>query len=369
MKTCFVFNQAPRYVESSYVLFDKELDIKWCFGSVDGDIKEMDHSLLKDVTVYQTKRGTKGTYRLEGVSEVAKDKSISAYVLIGDPQLLDTWMLPLQIKLYNRKAKIYYWSHGWYGKESKLRALIKKIYFRLADGVLLYGNYARELMIKEGFKPETLFTIHNALHHDQQVALRNAIKPSNIYKEHFGNDNPTIIFIGRLTKVKQLDMVINALSILKDKGKRYNLVFVGDGTERESLENRVKENKLEKNVWFYGACYDEKLNAELIYNADLCVAPGNIGLTAMHSLAFGCPAISHNDFKWQMPEFEAIHPGTTGEFFERNNVESLAETITKWFADHKDKREEVRQACYDEIDNYWTPEFELSVLKKALKIK
>ena len=368
-KTCFVFNQAPRYVESSYILFDKELDIRWCFGSNDTDIREMDHNLLRDVTIYKTLRGKKGSYRLSGISEIAKDKSISNYVIIGDPQLIDTWTLPLKIKLYNHKAKVFYWTHGWYGKESKIKALVKKVYFRLADGILLYGNYARQLMIKEGFKPETLYTIHNALHHSQQVSLRERLTSSSIYHDHFNNQLPTILFIGRLGKVKKLDMILDALEILRKKGEYYNLAFVGDGTERKKLENIVTEKNLEQNVWFYGACYDEKQNAELIFNADLCVAPGNIGLTAMHSLVFGCPAISHNDFKWQMPEFEAIHPGTTGDFFERNNVESLAFTISKWFAEHKDKREEVRQACYDEIDNYWTPEFELSVLKKALKIE
>lgn len=55
-------------------------------------------------------------------------------------------------------------------------------------------------------------------------------------------------------------------------------------------------------------------NAEFIYNADLCVSPGNVGLTAMHSLVFGCPVITHNCFEWQMPEFEAIQPGITGDF-------------------------------------------------------
>ena len=78
-------------------------------------------------------------------------------------------------------------------------------------------------------------------------------------------------------------------------------------------------------------CFDEKINAELIYNADLCVAPGNIGLTAMHVLMFGCPAISHNNFKWQMPEFESIIPGHTGDFFEYDNVEDLARSISQWF--------------------------------------
>lgn len=83
---------------------------------------------------------------------------------------------------------------------------------------------------------------------------------------------------------------------------------------KQQLQQQVKSYNLANNIWFYGACYDEIKNAALIYNADLCVSPGNVGLTAMHSMVFGTPVITHNDFKWQMPEFEAIEPGKTGDF-------------------------------------------------------
>lgn len=108
-----------------------------------------------------------------------------------------------------------------------------------------------------------------------------------------------------------------------------------------------------------------KKNAELIYNADLCVAPGNVGLTAMHTMVFGTPVISHNNFPWQMPEFEAIHPGETGDFFEMDNVDSLARTINQWFDSGK-SREEVRHACYHEIDTQWNPKFQIEVIKNLL---
>lgn len=114
--------------------------------------------------------------------------------------------------------------------------------------------------------------------------------------------------------MKKLDQIVEAVGILKQKGENYNIAFVGDGEIRQSLEVEVAKYQLQDNVWFYGPCFDEKINAELIYNADLCVAPGNIGLTAMHVLMFGCPAISHNNFKCQMPEFESIIPGHTGAF-------------------------------------------------------
>ena len=145
-----------------------------------------------------------------------------------------------------------------------------------------------------------------------------------------------------------------------------NLTFIGDGAMRQDLENRVNSLGLRDRVWFYGACYDEIVNAEFVYNADLCVAPGNIGLTAMHTMVFGTPVLSHNDFKWQMPEFEAIHPGITGDFFERDNVDDIAKTIKNWFDKNGAKRDEIRRNCMNEIDTQWNPYFQIDVLKKNI---
>lgn len=359
---------APKYVASSYTLFDKELDIKWCLGYNDTDIKEMDHTLLKDVTVYPTVHLIKG-YKLSGIGGIAKDKTIQSYLLIGDPLCWSMWTLPYKIRFHNPKALIYFWSHGWYGKESTIKAFVKKLFFKVADGVFLYGNYAKNLMIQEGFDEKKLFTIHNCLDHDTQVSLRNTIEQTTFYEEHFLNSHPVLIFIGRLTPVKRLDLLIEAVAMLKKQNLIFNIVFVGDGTERSSLESLIKKEQLEDTTWFYGACYDEKTNAELLFNADLCVAPGNVGLTAMHSMVFGTPVLTHNDFRWQMPEFEAIIEGETGCFFEKDNVWSLCDAIKRWFEMKMDKREGVREACYKEIDENWTPEFELNVLKKNLNKK
>ena len=223
-------------------------------------------------------------------------------------------------------------------------------------------------MLKKGFDANKLFVIKNSLDYDKQLELRKGMKSSSIYKEHFENDNPNIVFVGRLTAVKKLNQLIDAVSLLQKKGDAINVTFVGDGEMKQALQQLVLDKNLEKFVWFYGASYDETNNAELIYNADLCVAPGNIGLTAMHALMFGCPAISHNDYKWQMPEFEAIKPGVTGDFFERDNVESLANCISNWFKSKENCRENIRQQCYQEIDNCWNPHYQLSVLKSVLEI-
>ena len=367
-KLCLIYNTAPRYREAIFRAIDAEYDCDWYFGKTKSDIKEMDTSQLKNVTYYHTIGNAEKWYFKWGTLRLLFKKKYHTYFVIPSTRSITDWIFFWLAFTFFPKKKIYLWTHGWYGKESALEAKMKLWLYRHAEGTFCYGDYACSLLAKQGINTNKLFAIHNSLDYDQQKKLRESISPSNIYSDHFGNSNPVIIFIGRLTKVKQLDMLVDAIAELKEKGERYNLVFVGDGVEGESLKAKVKGLGLTNQVWFYGACYDERTNAELIYNADLCVAPGNVGLTAMHTMVFGTPVISHNDFKWQMPEFEAIKPGVTGDFFERNSVQSLECIISKWFTEKKGKREEVRQACYNEIDTNWNPYYQIDTIKKHIKI-
>jgi len=364
---CIIYNTAPRYREAIFQAIDKEYNCYWYFGETKSDIKEMDLSLLKNTQYYKTYGDTNTLYWKIGILSLLFKRKFQTFLMLSESRSLsDYFFLGLARVL---RKKVYVWTHGWYGKETKKESILKKWQFNRTEGIFVYSNYSRNLMIEQGIPREKIFTIHNSLHYDEQIALRMSIKTSNIYKEHFTNDNPTIIFIGRLTQVKKLDQLVDAMYKLKRRGESFNLIFVGNGTEKEDLQNRVSKFGLMDNVWFYGACYDERQNAELIYNADLCVAPGNIGLTAMHAMMFGCPCLSHNTFKWQMPEFEAIQPDITGDFFEMDNVDSLAETISKWFFKKNNKREEVRKACFNEIDTQWNPYFQMEVIKKNLILK
>lgn len=366
MKLCIIYNFAQHYRTNIFTLIDKTFDCDWYFGDSMGDVKKMDYSLLRgNVTEVHNKRFKGGWAYQKGISSLIK-KDYDAYILLSDTRSISVWLFVIRA-LFHQKKKVYFWSHGWYGKESGIERFIKKILYRLPNGgTFLYGNYARELMIKEGFNPNKLFTIHNSLAYDQQLAIRKEMKESPVYSDHFGNENPNLFFVGRLTPVKKLDQILQAMVICKQNGHNYNMTFIGGGEKTEELQRLTCELGLQENVWFYGPCYDEKELSNLIYNADLCVAPGNIGLTAMHSMVFGTPCITHNDFPYQMPEFEAIQEGRTGIFFERGDVKRLAEKIDEWFFVYGQDRETVRQSCFKEIDEQWNPYFQIEVLKKQL---
>lgn len=358
-KVCFILNVTPHYRIGIYEELDKIFDCYIVSGVKNQDIKAMDLShfhhkpvYVDDIVFHGKKIWQKGILKYAF-------KPFDTYVMSEDIHEMNHWLFLILCKL--QRKKVFAWTHGWYGKETKTTAFIKRRFYHLFYGIFTYGDHAKELMIKEGFKAERIWPIHNSLDYKKQIALRNQGLCSGVYIEHFGNDNPVIVFIGRLTAVKRLDLLIEAVKALPE----YNLVFVGDGTERNRLELMTEAYGMNDRVWFYGASYNEEENAKLLYNADLCVAPGNVGLTAMHSMVYGCPVISHNDFKWQMPEYEAIKEGRTGAFFERGNVSSLADSIKQWFINHTD-RTTVRNACYNVIDSDWNPNYQIDVFKKVL---
>ena len=67
-----------------------------------------------------------------------------------------------------------------------------------------------------------------------------------------------------------------------------------------------------------------------------------------------------------MPEFESIREGETGTFFEYENIDSLTQKIDEWFSTPRN-REEIREKCMKEIDEYWTPYYQIEILKKNLR--
>lgn len=366
MKVCCVFNIAAHYREPIYRLLDNELHCDFFIG----DRTYTPMKLMK----YTSLRGFQKTltflplvppvHWLRGELSLAF-RQYDDFIVTGDPYCLSTWLLLVVAKL--RRKKVFLWTHGWYGDERFPKTWIKKLFFRLSHGLLLYGDYARNLLLREGLKSEMLHCVYNSLDYDKQVGIRGKLRQTNVYATHFGNMAPTLIYVGRLQTVKRLDLLIQAMTILREKGESCNLVLVGKSADDVNLLSIVEDNGLSGAVWFYGPCYDEEVLAELFYNAAVCVSPGNVGLTALHALSYGTPVITHDNFVHQMPEFEAIQDGRTGAFFHEGDVKHLADVISAWISPVQLKqREEVRKAAYRVIDERYNPHYQLRIIESVL---
>lgn len=283
-------------------------------------------------------------------------------ILQGDVTILSNWFA--QILALLRGKRVLLWTHGYYGNERGAKKFLRLLNLRLSSGLLLYGNYARLLLEKEGFADERLYVVYNSEDTYEGSRLNQAaMNPAQLFKRKV---NQVIIFVGRLTVVKKLDMLMRAHAHVLDESPDVGLLFVGDGPERESLETLAEELGTVDATYFYGATYESEVLQGLLKEAALCVSPGNVGLTAMTAMSQGVPVLTHGDACSQMPEFEAIIPGKTGGFFESNSVDDLTLKMKSWL-DLQSKSNDVAAECRDMIDNYYNAESQIKIIVGAIR--
>jgi glycosyltransferase involved in cell wall biosynthesis len=311
---------------------------------------------LKNILIYQV-----------GVVSKCIAPKFDAYIFNGEFQCVSNWIASIICRIKHKP--VLFWGHGFYGNERLFKRVIRKLFYRLADYHLIYGDRSKELMVKSGFKSDTIYTVHNSLDyelHNRHYSERSESKLLELKKKLFPRNfsSPVVIFIGRLTKEKKLIQLIRALADLRLRKRELNCVIIGDGEQSESLKKETNSLNLSDNIIFYGSCHDEMINANLIMLSDCCVSPGNVGLTAIHCLSLGTPVITHKNLSNQGPEVESVIEYKTGLFFEENNVEDLAFAIEKLV--FVIKKTEMEVNCTNLIRRFWNPIFQASVFEKAI---
>jgi glycosyltransferase involved in cell wall biosynthesis len=366
-RTAIINNYAVHYRLPLLAALSKNINIEYYFFASSREkqgIKSISPAEFEENNIKYKEINTIYFYGLDiwqnGVIKIAFKKEYNHYIFNGDMYCLSTWLGAMILRVSG--IKVTFWGHGLYGNEGWLKKKIRLLFYKIPNSHLLYSNRAKEMLIKEDMNSQDLYVVYNSLDYELQKRIFNSLKKNYLIEKKnkiFRNNNYTILFIGRITKEKRLDLLINALKILKDNGIVYNLLVIGDGPDIKNIKINVLKYGL-NDVEFWGPCYNEKIIGELIGLADLTVSPGNIGLTAVHSLSYGTPVITHDDLTNQMPEVEIIEDGITGSFFDRGNVDSLSSSIHKWFEKNPDSNLN-RRRCRVKIDKYYNPNYQITV--------
>lgn len=381
MKTAIVYQYLAHYRLPVFRKLMESKEIEYTlisdFSSNDG-IKTIDIDLAeKSVESGGLRwRFVKNKWLVEGkflwqknLLSILQKEDFDKVILLGNVYYLSTWLAVFILKV--KKKKIYFWTHGVTSDAQGLKWYIRKLFYNLGDAVLLYGNRAKEAMIKNGFPGHKLHVIYNSLDYDQQVTFRKKITPEVIARtkqELFKNHTlPYIVFVGRLTNQKKLDMIVDAVHLLAQQGIKMNTLFVGKGDIQQELEILISNYQLNEYFNFYGPCYEEEKLSHLIGSADVCVSPGEVGLTAMTALGYGTPVISHSSFNHQMPEYESIIPEYNGDLFLHASIESLTEKVKTWLIQSKDiPRHTIQERCFEVIDKKYNPSNQAEIINRIL---
>jgi glycogen(starch) synthase len=150
-----------------------------------------------------------------------------------------------------------------------------------------------------------------------------------------------LVFLGRLEAHKGVEDLIDALALLKERGRPPGLTVIGEGSERARLEAKVDRLELAPSVRFVGGL-DERDFVPLLNRHKILVVPSRydepFGLVALEGIACGCFVIGSAG--GGLPE--AIGP--CGATFPNGDVAALAEAIARFLQDPAEREARLRHA-------------------------
>lgn len=155
-----------------------------------------------------------------------------------------------------------------------------------------------------------------------------------------------IVFVGRVTLEKQIDVIIRALGRLDDELDA-SLTIVGDGDQRKNLEKFVRAQGLTDRVVFTGRVTDEQLRAYLTGASVFVIASiaELQSIATMEAMASGLPVIAANAMA--LPHL--VHHSENGYLFEPSNDRELADRITQVLTKSQAEYQAMQQHSLDAV--------------------
>lgn len=275
----------------------------------------------------------------------------AAVIFLAHGSYMSTWVGALVARALG--IKVLFWTIGWHRPETGVRRLFRLTFYRLADRLLLYGETGRDIGVAMGFPRDRLSVIRNSAESSERVADVAEHELERFIKLLPDGRRPVLTAVIRLNQVKRLDLLILAASQLCERGRPVDVLLVGDGPDAPSLAELAVQHGV--SLHMPGMAYSQLQLARVYSVTTMTVVPRAAGLTVIQSLAFGRPVVTTDDAYTQMPEFEAIVPGVTGDLFTGDDPTDLADVILDWIRRCEWSADTIAEECRNVVEEAWSP--------------
>ena len=195
--------------------------------------------------MYNLMMAYEGYVKKENLKKIVKDKHYDVAI--------DFDMgLSKQIDLINAKKKIA-WVHSsiekWYVKDSRIKRLGERL--KKYDKIVTICDAMKESTEKlYPFLKNKIIRIYNPFNFERIIEHSKEKVDKNL-KEYYEKD--FIVSVMRLTEnSKDFDTLISGFKSAKEKGAKEKLYILGDGSDRDKIEEKIKKEGMEKEIILLG---------------------------------------------------------------------------------------------------------------------
>ncbi|HMB44639.1 MAG TPA: glycosyltransferase family 4 protein [Candidatus Methanoperedens sp.] len=177
------------------------------------------------------------------------------------------------------------WGDYWYeylGKIGSVGKFIEQVVFRMSNHSIAVSNHTKKSLESLGIDQNNIYIVTNGI----DMKTINQIKPS-IY-------TCDIIFIGRIIKEKNVDILIESVHNIKKYLPDIQCHIIGGGPEEKKLKNLICDLGLQDNIKFFGFLDYIDVIA-MLKSSKVLVLPSTregFGIVIIEAFACGVPVIT-----------------------------------------------------------------------------
>ena len=164
----------------------------------------------------------------------------------------------------------------------------------------------------------------------------------------------TILWEGRMIRLKRADLLIKATAILVSKGYDVRVKLIGDGDEKKNLMALSEKLNLQNIVSFEGFLAPDEARQRMA-DAQIYVCTSNFlegwGSVIYEALGVGCAVVASHACgatPW------LVKPGKTGFVYKSGDAASLADKLERLLKD-EDLRKALGKNAYEQMRSEWNP--------------
>jgi len=248
-----------------------------------------------------------------------------------------TYPAAIWTALFSKTRGFLTYHEVWVGSWAKNTGTSKGFFGELLERVVLFkaklgslrfisvSNFTKDQLVRQGIPNERIKVISNGVTLSDYTKLKTQKARQ-----------PTVCFVGRLTKNKNVEDLILAAAELRKKITGLKVLIIGSGPEEDTLKKLAAEKKLEGIVEFAGFLPSHKEVLKRLKASTVFCSPSIVegfGITLVEAIASGVPYVCSD-----IPPFVEISGKAGGRekgglLFRQGNAEDLADKLHRLLAD------------------------------------
>lgn len=277
-------------------------------------------------------------------------RTSARYDLIIVEQALNNLTYPLCQLHQLHRTKFAFWGHGKdrsIARPSAAKLISEKLKLfltRFSDGFFAYTPGVKHYLVSQGISPAKIFTVNNTIDIlDQRRVYAKWLPQREEQRELFNlQGKKVLLFVGRFTKNKRVDFLLQAFCKLRAIDRDFHLLLVGSEGDRF-----LQKYQDLSNITYFGPVVDLDKLAPIYVASDVFAFPGSVGLGPLQALCYDLPILTI-DSPIHMPEIEYLSKENSILLGSNASPAAYATEIKDLF-DHTERLNDLRSTVWPSI--------------------